>query len=217
LASEDFITVMNGAIAKKRIKIEILDSNKNVIDSISPTLISGDITLSSGSGSRRSCNLLLDNSDGQFIPSASTIWLNSLFKVYTGYDDVDSVEEFESRGIFLLGEPEIASAFSEKTASLSLYDQNANLNGELSGVLESPYIINSGTTIDAAVRQILIEAGDLSVPIIAPTTETLPYSILKNPGDTFGSVLQELADMISWNYFYDRFGYFRFEPPTNCR
>jgi flagellar hook assembly protein FlgD len=209
-----YVSTVKSKSATRLLKIEILDSNENIIDTITPKVISGDIQLSSDSGARRSANIILDNSDGAYTPSSSYLWLNTKFKIYTGYL-INSEEYYISRGIFLNGEPEITSNFAETVCSLSLYDKWTYLDGTLSGTLESPYIINSGEDIEDVVTALFTAAGEVKPPIIYPTTETTPYTLIKEAGASYADILIELANMLSWVVFYDKDGYPRFQPPTN--
>ena len=89
------------------------------------------------------------------------------------------------------------------------------LDGTLGGELEAEYIVNVGTNIGVAVKAILQDAGEVKSPIISPITINTPYTLVKNPGDTYADLLIELAEMVSWEVNYDRNGYPRFQTPTN--
>lgn len=178
-------------------------------------LLGGNLNLTNQSGSRRSCTINLKNEDGKYIPiPEQNLWINTKFRVYTGLK-VNGEDYFVSRGIFVLSQPEVNSFLSEKTASLTALDKFALLDGTLAGELEAEYIIDVGTSIEDAVRAVFSDAGEVKSPIITPTTVVTPYTIVKNPGDTFGDILIELANMLSWQCFYDRNGYPRFQPPTD--
>ena len=98
---------------------------------------------------------------------------------------------------------------------IDLVDKYALLDGSASGTLETTYNIAAGTNIVTAVQSIFAEAGEVKTPIIAPTSITTPYELIKEAGSTFSELLEELANMISWVCYYDNDGYPRFEPPSD--
>ena len=212
---QDLVTIIKSSSAQKLVKIEVLDENYQIIDTISPKLLSGSIDMSFSDGARRTANIVLDNSELDFFPDVDDLWMNNKFRISTGYV-ISGVDYYIPRGIFEYGENEISSSIdADTTASLSFYDQTSRLDGTLSGTLDVTYIIEEGWTIEYAVQDILTEAGETKTPIVYPTTETLPFDIVKLPGDTYLDILNNLASMLSWNFFYDSNGTPRFQPSTN--
>lgn len=197
-------------------KIEWMDSNENVVEIITPDLISGSIDITSDNASiRRRCNLVLKNIDGKYTPSPDNfLWLNSKFRLYTGLK-INNEEYYFSRGIFLIGEPVVNSFFAEKTVSITAYDKWAMLDGTLGGILGNEYIIPAGTNIIQAVKMVLQDAGETKNLIYEDLEETTPYTIIKKAGDSFADILQDLANIVSWEVYYDKNGYPCFLPPTD--
>jgi hypothetical protein len=215
----DYITALKSNIRQPIVKLEFLDNNENVTSEITPDLISGDLQLSSDIGSRRNLNLVLENIDGAYTPvEEGSLWINSKVRIFTGLR-VNDEDYYISRGIFVIGDPEISSNFSEQTASLSFMDKWSLLNGELAGELEDDYVISVGTNIETAVRAIFTAAGEVKSPIIAPVTTATPttvYTITEEAGSNFAEILIKLAKMLgSWTVFYDRNGFPRFQPSTD--
>jgi hypothetical protein len=225
---QDYINTVKSSSAQRILKIEILDTNYNIIDTITPDIISGDLQLTNEFGSRRNCNIVFNNYNGDYIPDPDgDFWINSKYKVYTGYK-VNGEDYYFSRGIFLSGEPQVNSIFAEQTTDLQLYDQWCNLDGTLAGTLDTTYKIPSGTDLEAAVRQIFSDAGEtrpviyepfFTTPVastpIAATPIALPYTIIMDANGTYADILKKLADMVSYTCYYDSQGYPRFEPPTD--
>jgi len=210
-----YINALKSNVRQSIIKIEWLDNNENVVGVVTPTLINGTLDLDMDSGIRRRCSLTMSNLDGSYIPiPEGFLWVNSKFRLWTGLV-IDGVEYLFSRGIFLIGEPAVNSFITEKTVSLTGYDKWAMLDGTLGGKLESDYIIPLGTNIGDAVRAIFQQAGEIKTPIISDITETTPYTITKTAGDTYADLLKDLANIVSWECFYDKDGYPRFQPPTD--
>ena len=163
---QDYINTVTSSVAQRILKIELLDSNENVIDTLTPNILGGEIQLSSDSGARRNVNINLKNSDGSYIPDPNgNFWVNSKFRVWTGYK-VNGEDYFWSRGIFVSGEPDINSNTSEQTVNLALDDKFLLLNGTLGGELENTYIIQRGEVITEALTDLLSVAGEVKPPII---------------------------------------------------
>jgi hypothetical protein len=193
-------------------RIELLDKNEDAIEDITEDFLDGSISIRYQNGDRRSADLSLINIDNKYTPShKGRIWANTKIKISCGLDDF-----VLSIGIFCLVEPETTSNFSETTSSLSLNDKWSLVDGTLSGTLKSDYIIPVGTNIGAAVKTIIAtEIGDVKPPIIIPTTVATPYTLTLDRGDNFGDMLIKLAEMISYECFYDKNGHFRFQPVGN--
>jgi hypothetical protein len=211
----DYINTVKSPSAQRILKIEILDSNYNTVDTITPDVIDGSIQLSSDSGSRRSCNIVFNNYLGDYIPDPDSLfWINTLYKIYTGYV-VNGEEMYFSRGVFCSGEPQVNSQFAEQTVDLQLYDQWTKLDGTIGGTIETTYTIPVGTSVESAVRAVFAEAGETRPVIIENTSEVTPYTIIAKPNDNYASILTKLAEMISYVVYYDNEGYPRFESPVN--
>lgn len=211
----DYINALYSSSQERIIKIEWLDNNEQVIGIITPTVLDGNITIDLNKDIRRSCNLLLKNDDEFFIPSPNChLWINSKFRLWTGLM-VNGEPYYVSRGIFVVGNPEVDSSFSEKTVNIVAYDKYALLNGELAGTLESDYIIPLGTKVTDAIKAVFQAAGEIKAPIMDSTDITTPYTLTKEIGSSYADILTDLSKMISWECFYDRNGYPRFKKPTD--
>jgi len=212
---QNYIDTIKSPISQRLLKIEILDSNYNIINTITPSIIDGNISFSSDSGARRSCNITFDNSDGSFIPNPEgQFWMNTMYQVFTGYR-VNDEDYYFSRGIFVSGEPTVNSQFASQTVELQLYDQFTFLDGTLGGTIENTYIIPVGSDVETVVRQIFVDAGETRPVIFEPIVATTPYTLIVNAGDSYSQLLLKLAEMISYVVYYDNNGFPRFETPAN--
>jgi len=215
LTLQDYYDAIRSNTRHPIAKIEILDKNENVLDEISEDIIDGHIVMNLKNGVRRSASLTLKNNNGNFIPSyRGKLWLDKRIRIYSGLN-INGEDFFFSKGIFLISEPQINSNFSDNSCEITLTDKFSLLNGEIAGDLKNTYIIPVGTNIEDAVRSIFQLAGEVKTPIIHPTSETTPYTIIKQPSDTYASLLLDLANMLSWVVYYDKNGYPHFEPPVD--
>jgi hypothetical protein len=195
--------------------IEFLDEEENVISSLTPDLISGNLSLNYQSGTRKSLNMTLVNKDGVYIPiPEANLWINTKFKLSTGLR-INNMDYFINRGIFVLSEPENTSRFAEKTATITALDKWALLDGTLGGELESDYIISVDTPIETAVRQIFLDAGEIKPVIIDGGLGNTPYTITEEAGSNYSSILFKLAEMLSFEVYYNADGYPVFTAPVD--
>jgi hypothetical protein len=218
LPSQAFLNKLKSHVAQRVFKVEVLDQNENIIDELSKNVIDGSITITDESGARRSAQIIFENSNGLFTPNPNGyIWKNRKFRISTGLVLDDGTEEYVSRGIYVCGEVELISEFSNTEVIVQFYDKFCLIDGTLRGKLKNNHLIPVNTTIFAAVNSILQSAGEVKSAIIESTSETTPYTIIKTTSNnsSYGDMLKELAAMLSWKCFYDNEGYFRFQPPTN--
>lgn len=212
---QDYITALKANTRDYLVKLEFLDWNENVLSTLTPDLIDGNVNIELKNGSRRNASITLNNKDLRFLPDPlNEIWLNTKIRIYTGLL-VNGEEYWNSQGIFVLGEPEINSNFAEKTVTLNLYDKFAMLDGTLAGELLYDFIIDVDTSLADAVKSIFVAAGEVKLPIIEPTSEILPFTIIINASQTYFDILDKLAETFSWSVYFDRNGFPRFETPSD--
>jgi len=150
-----------------------------------------------------------------YIPDRNgIIWLDKKFKLYTGLL-IGGVEYFNEQGVFNLGNPILSGYKSQRTIQIEAYDNFSTLNGQIAGTLDVDYVIPSGTSINNAVKAIFTAAGVIKSPVITPNSETTPYTLTKKAGESFESLLLELADIISYEIYFDTDGRPRFHPESD--
>jgi hypothetical protein len=199
-------------------KIEWMDKNENVIDSITTDTLEGSISIELTNGTRRSCNLTLKNNDGRFIPGKdNVIYLSKKFKVYSGLL-IDGIEVFPDesiQGVFNIGNPVIESVPSNEIVTLEGYDNFALLNGNISGQLEGTYIIDIGNDLENSIITLFSDAGIIKAPLIYTTSQLTPYTMTKEAGSTYEDMLTDFANMLSWVVYFDVNGRPNFRPPVD--
>ena len=197
-------------------KLEFCDSNGITIQAVESKEIDGSLSIQLKDGIRRTGNITLDNSSGAFTPSYDgLVSINNTLKVYTGLV-VDGIDEYNIRGTFLFGNPRMTKNNSgQKTIELEFYDMYALLDGTISGTLGYQYIVPTGTLVSEAVTQTLVDAGITAPILIYPTSKVTPHTLSISAGGTFSEILIGLAEMMSWDVFFDQYGVFRFQPPTD--
>jgi hypothetical protein len=208
--------MLRSSTAKKIIKIEVLDNDENIIADITDNFMDGSLEDTDNLGARKSATITFKNEDGLYIPDFDGyVWINKKFRIKTGLMLDSEHAYYVDRGIFICSEPELTSKLSEQTASIQFLDKFSLLDGTLGGTLENTYIVNVGEDISDVVAQILIDAGEVNPPIIEPNSYTTPYTLIKEAGSTYGDLLIELANMVSYQVYFDNEGYLRFEPASS--
>ena len=196
-------------------KLEFCDSNGITIQAVESKEIDGSISIQLKNGIRRTCNITLDNSSGMFTPSYDgLVSINNTLKLYTGLV-VNGVDTYVQRGVFYFGNPRMTVNNSgQKTIELEAYDTYSLLDGTISGTLGYQYIVPTGTLVSEAVTQTLLDAGIISPILIYPTTKITPHVLSISAGGSYSEILIGLANMMSWDVFFDQYGVFRFQPAT---
>jgi hypothetical protein len=203
-------------IQQKIYMLEFTDRNEITIDQVSKYLLGGNISIELKNGMRRTCNITLLNTDGIFTPSYDgLVSFSNRLKLYTGLR-VDGQDYYKQRGVFLFGNPRLTKGVDgERIVTLEMYDKFALLDGTISGTLEKDYMIPSGTPIIEAVNLVATRAGITTPVLVYPTSYTVPYDIVMQAGENYGSILYKLAELLTWDIFFDEYGVLRFQPPVD--
>lgn len=205
-------------IIKPRFKLSLLRQNEFIQEEIIDDIIDGSGTLSINyqQGQRRSLNFSLRNTDGKWTPDPNTnhLWVGSKFKLELGLMVNETDTYWSPNGVFVISDPTVTHLNSDKQVSIQCYDKFSLLDGTLGGNTEGTYIINVGTNIKQAVKDILMLDNGNGYPIdIQPLifdsnyqNEVTAYTITKSPNSTLGDMIIELANMISCDVYYNENG-----------
>lgn len=207
--------VLKRPIIKPLFRLFVLNSDETV----SYEIPQEDIILDTGNfnenyqnGQRKSLTINLVNIDGKYTPSINTIWVHNKFRFDVGLE-FDGKEYWFPRGIYILNNPSVVHNSADKQVSLSLADKFALLEGK-QGTLETTYEIPEGSVIkDAIIGILTIDNGsgypiDLK-PIIydrAFEGRTMPYTLSKDAGSTFGEMILEIGNILSAEIYYNSQG-----------
>lgn len=218
MITEEYKAALRSNIRHPIYKIEWMDKYENVISEVTTDSLEGTVSIDSRNGIRRSCSLTLNNRNGLYVPDKDgLIYLDKKFKLYSGLL-INNVEVFPPeciQGVFNLGNPVVRSDINTETLTIEGYDNFALLNGSISGQLDALYITNIGETIQDVVRRIFSEASIIKTPLIYLATETVPYTVSKEPGSTYEEMLTDFANILSWDVFFDVNGRPIFRPPVD--
>ena len=94
-------------IRNKYIKINLLNFNYLIMDSLEGNVIDGEIDINANSDIRRTCNVSFILTDSSFnVQAGGKVWLDKLFQIYIGIEDINSNEIiWNNMGIFLINKP----------------------------------------------------------------------------------------------------------------
>lgn len=209
-----YIDLVKAQQVRPRFRLSMLYPNENFKEDISEYMIegSGRLNITYQQGQRRSLSFSLDNSTGKFTPNGiqGMLWLDSKFKLELGMEFSNGDIVWNSAGIFVVGQPNATRQGGEKIVDVQCYDKFAMLDGTLGGVLEGTYQVSVDEQIYRVMQESLLQDNGNGYPIdlkpiifdSALVNSKTQYTLSKSPNDSFGSLLIDLADMISCDIYY---------------
>ena len=211
---DTYVSLVKAQHVRPRFRLSMLYQDESFREDISDYLIEGSGTLNINyqQGQRRSLSFSLDNTTGKFTPNGlqGTLWLDSKFKLELGmeFDNGDIV--WKSAGIFVVGQPNATRQQATKTVDVQCYDKFALLDGTLGGVLDSTYQVDEGKFVYQVMQETLLQDNGNGYPIDGKEIvfdsslrdSKTQYALSKSPNDSLGSILTDLADMISCDIYY---------------
>jgi len=214
LTREEQVALFTNPTRKPIVELRWVNSSNIVYKIVSGKVLSGSLKVQLQSGQRRSVGFSMINDDENLIPTDedSDIWFDKTVRLFTGLI-VGSDRYIEQQGVFLFGNPSFDSDSSTNIVNIQLYDKFATIDGTLNGITRYGYEVPASSNIGSAIRAIFTEANESVSPIINPVldTKTTPFSIRTGFGETYGSILLEMAEAYSQTVYYDQAGIPRFE------
>ncbi len=195
---------------KTNCKIEILDSNENLIEEITNYIIEGSISVDKDRDIRRNFTLTLDNPNNKFTPGENNlVWLDKRIRIYIGVNLSGNTWEYIPQGVFVFNSPKATSKPGLRQVVLNGTDKMGSWK-KITTVLT----IEAGVDIPTAIRAVL--NGVETNFNFDDCTEVTPYSLTYQPGTEVKKIVKELADFITWDIAYNVYGELRFKPhPSN--
>lgn len=204
------------SIRRLRAKINVLNFNFQIVDEISGNVLDGNITEDANSDMRRTCNISMVVTNGQFnIQPGGQIWLDKYVQIYIGIDNLyNGTTQWFNKGIYLIDQP--TYAFDPVTSTLTFqgYDLMCKMTGLRNGYLEGiPTVIPQGSDIRESMIATVTQLGGFTKYAIQENPQTVPYDIQIDPGGTVYDILVALRDILpSWQIYFDEDGVFHYEP-----
>lgn len=204
------------SVRNLRAKINILNFQMQTVDEISGNVIDGNITEDAKSDIRRTCNITMVVTNGQFdVKPGGQIWLDKMFQIYIGVDNLyTGVTQWFNKGIYLIDQP--SYIFDPVTSTLTFqgFDLMCKMTGLRNGYLEGiPTVIPQGSDIREAMISTVTQLGGFTKYAIEENPQTVPYDIQIDPGGTVYDILVALRDILpSWQIYFDEDGVFHYNP-----
>ena len=222
--------VINQKIRNKYIKINLLNFDYLIVDTLEGNAIEGTININGSSDIRRTCNVSFVLTDSTFnVEVGGKIWLDKYVQIYVGIEDMITSEiAWTNMGIFLINKPSYNYDASTKKMSFEGVDLMAKMtglrNGYIKGINNEGFtLIPAGSNVRNAIIAVLQECGFTKYyvseceilsndPEAEPAIQAVPYDMKFNQGSTWYNVLTALRDIIpSYQIFFDVDGVFRYE------
>ena len=196
-------------------KIELLNKNFKILDTVEGNLISDSLSIDSESAIRRTYDITFYVSDSSWnIGANKKIWLDRYLRVYVGYYHVLSKQiKWYCQGIFVIAQGSYNYDETTNTISLSCLDLMANLTGDVSGMIGGKLLIQHGADIRNVLISSLREAGVTKYYVCNMNNRTIPYDIEKEPTDTWYDVISEVVNLyVGYEFMFDIDGVCRIQP-----
>ena len=217
-ASEFNVVKQN--IQEKYTKIELLDSNLQIVDSLEGVTLNGSITIDADSDMRRNATLKFAITDSSFeIESGSKIWMDKYIRLYLG---IYSIQEndiiYTNVGTFVVDAPSYEYDATNNSVKINLLDLMSKLSGIRNGYLEGvPVMIPAGTNIREVIISTL-ELGGFTKYVCeeAPAPGVVPMDLTFNQGTTVYNMLSQLKDIYpNYEIYFDVDGVFHYNKIPN--
>jgi len=193
----------------------------------------GSINVNLQNGQRRKATVVLSNLQNEYDFNVNNIWFGQQIRLQEGLILPTGEPYYIPQGVFYMADPEEVLRPREKTASFTLYDKWAYLDGTLFGNLDGIYEVPLNTNIFNAIRTILALDRGNGIPIDnvpplfteyyngktveLPSKETVPvtntpYTYRTDEDGTYSNVVEEMNTMLAGWIGYDTTGRLRLEP-----
>ena len=139
------------------IKIEWMNNDGSSYGEITNSYVdmSGTVSVSMENGTRRTADIELDNSSGEFSVDIYNLWYGKMVKLWMGVYLSDGSPYYFPQGVFYVNSVEESNTPLQRTVSLHLIDKWCFLDGTMWGNLDGIYIVPVGSNIYDALTKLL--------------------------------------------------------------
>lgn len=206
-----------------KLKIDVLDFDYMIVDSIEGNVLSGNIRIDANSDIRRTCNIELIVTGSTFdIQAGSDIWLDKYIKIQVGIDDQKTGETaWTNMGIFLINQPSYTYDATTYTLSFDGLDLMAKMTGQRNGYItglagEDIALVETGQNVRDAIIGVLEQNGFTEYVVeecrlANGVIQDVPYDMEFEQGSTWYEMLYELSNIVpSYQIYFDADGVFHY-------
>lgn len=139
------------------IKIEWMNNDGSSYGEITNSYVdmSGTVSVSMENGTRRTADIELDNSNGEFSVDVYNLWYGKMVKLWMGVYLSDGSPYYFPQGVFYVNSVEESNTPLQRTVSLHLIDKWCFLDGTMWGNLDGIYIVPVGSNIYDALTKLM--------------------------------------------------------------
>ena len=139
------------------IKIEWMNNDGSSYGEITNSYVdmSGTVSVSMENGTRRTADIELDNSNGEFSVDVYNLWYGKMVKLWMGVYLSDGSPYYFPQGVFYVNSVEESNTPLQRTVSLHLIDKWCFLDGTMWGNLDGIYIVPISSNIYDALTKLL--------------------------------------------------------------
>ena len=212
---DHIIDLINNSVIVPKFRIFVLYADETIAYEIPHEDIQSGGTYSENyqNGQRRSLSFTLYNRDGKYTTNINNLWAGTKLKLEQGIETEDGTNIWFMKGIFVVTQNSPRYNNGDYSVAITASDKFALFENK-TGVLESSYEVPQGAIIEDVIKEILLhdtgnkEPWDCK-PIIYHSSfkgKTVQATISKSAGETFGSILIDLATQLSAEIFYNAAG-----------
>lgn len=217
IITQDMINVCLQDFRTIYCKIEILNSDYAVINSIEGIVLDGTTNQSIINNYRRNGSLTLVVVDN--VPLApvkgSNIWFNNIIRIWIGIENfLTNKIVYMNQGIFCIKDyTNLIDVKQGQQVTLDLVDLTATLDGTLNGqLINTVQLIAQSTDINTAVLTTIRDLGKISKYNINGSTELIPYNVIQQPNTSIYNLISVLVNLfLNYEFFFDEDGYFVYQ------
>jgi len=229
--TQDDLNLLGQSRKTIHIKVELLNKNLKVMDSLDGLIINDEFNCANDSAQRRSYNCDLVIKDSTFnIGKDKKVWMDKRLRVYYGLESLRTKEISWYRiGTFMYVDMTYKFSSTERTLSLICDDMMAEYDGTLNGQIggygssnTSSTNIAQGLTIPAGedIRSsviALLKDAQITSYIVEDIEKEVPYDLEFSTGVTYCEAWTKLCELYdSWEFFFDADGTFIWQEIPNC-
>lgn len=202
------------------LRVNLLNFDKQVIESVEGRVISGSITSDANSNMRNTCDIEMIVTGANFkVESGGKIWLDRFLQIYVGVDDLKTGETvWNNKGLFILNQPTYRYDAEANRLSFQGIDIMGLMTDIRGGQLTESYIVPAGTNVREVIISILGQNGfneyDVSECMNSDgTIQEVPYDMVYDIGSTWWDILEGLQNILpNYQMYFDNNGVFHYEP-----
>lgn len=193
------------------IKVELLNKQFKILESLEGNLISDNLSVDRASKQRRSYSCTIHVTDSSFlVGSDKKIWIDKYIRVYYGV----TTPRFPDTHWWLIGtftytDANYTYSATENTLSLTCADLMADYDGTKNGQISGySLLIHAGEDIRSSVVALLKDAG-ITKYVVEDIGKEIPYDLEFNDTKTYCDVWAEICELYdSWEFYFDVDGTF---------